>query len=343
MKYPFLVLALCAPGAAGAATLSESNAGPIDLLSGTFVRTIMSESFETQVEDGVVQAGPQVGTVTSGDSSLSYRTNHSTGELGVGGSTVNSADVENVSLEASLFDTVSFDFGGALSGLVEFKLDVEGFLSNTDGDGGINYYGASTFGSRVQFDDVTGLDSSFFLTGADQTPRLTLLNANSDEIVVTPADEYGTPERTFAIADTVASARGWSNVGDYATDNCAYLTDYQYCSEVVDSSGEDIPIFYTLVGSFLAEAGKTYALRIGNSLYLSGGGTRGADFMSTSTFSFTNTSGGIVYSASGELPGTSLMNDGGDIDAPVPVPLPASAFLLLGGLGSLALRRRKRA
>ncbi|MDF0598146.1 VPLPA-CTERM sorting domain-containing protein [Psychromarinibacter halotolerans] len=37
------------------------------------------------------------------------------------------------------------------------------------------------------------------------------------------------------------------------------------------------------------------------------------------------------------------MNDGGDIDAPVPVPLPASAFLLLGGLGSLALRRRKRA
>ena len=34
--------------------------------------------------------------------------------------TTDSDDVENVSVDAELFDTISFDFGGAVSGLVEF-------------------------------------------------------------------------------------------------------------------------------------------------------------------------------------------------------------------------------
>ena len=257
--------------------------------------------------------------------------------------TTDSDDVENVSVDAELFDTISFDFGGAVSGLVEFALEVEGFLSNSDIEGGINYSDEVGFGADVRVSDVTGLETSFHLNGADNTPNLMLLGANSDDVRVTPPNEFGTPERVTAVPDSVVFLRGYTRVQQSTYDVCSDLTGYQHCEAITDTSGDTIPVFYSLVGSFLAEEGKTYALEISNSAYAAGTGTRGADFMSTSTFSFTNTSGGIVYSASGELPGTSLMNEGGDIDAPVPVPLPASAFLLLGGLGSLALRRRKRA
>jgi hypothetical protein len=224
------VFSLSLPAIAPAANLSNLDAGPIDLRSGTYSRTLISEQFDRTVAEGTLVSGAQNASAASGDTTLSWRANVATGEVGVAARSSDSADVENGVIEAMLFDTLTFDFGAPGSGLIEYALDVEAMISQQAVENG--YSDQSLFSAFVRIADVTGLGDPFYLGGAAGRPELMSLSANSDDFVDIPADEFGTPARRYANPDLISSEAGAVYMAERTRGICTFLPEYSFCSEL---------------------------------------------------------------------------------------------------------------
>ena len=257
------------------------------------------------------------GSEVSGDANVSYDISAASGSLKtfaqVTGSNRSAAFVS-----ASLYDVLTFDFGSASSGLVTLSFSTDGSISGVPG-----VFGSSA--TQMLLADVTGLPTPFFLDGFVSGPGQIAINSATRDVI----DLGGGQILEFTSPSLLVDQRGYSEIDNSV--GCPPVFDV--CSSV-PSNGTPLIVDYILEGTFLAETGREYALLLSTTSSVIGEGSAISDFFSTSVFAITDTSGGIAFSASGILPGTTAV--------PAPIPLPASLPVLLSALGCIALLRNRR-
>ncbi len=331
------ILILAIPTLAAAATVQPLTLGPVALGSGTAYRFNATSDALGQPDRlslGGIAAGPQSGTLGAGSMTGAYRADLATGEVGVSATMAGAPQVDAVSVNAQFFDTIRIDTGVAGTRDIGYRVEVDGFLSLANSDP--SYLGMAQFGASLSFADVTGLDNSFFINGVGTDPRFLVLSQNG-AVVTATEDPFGRGTR-LSVSPTIVSERRGNEVVQSTFEQgsvCAFSEPRDRCRSREDNTGETFAASFVLEGTFMAENGRSYALILNNSASVDAAGSGLVDFMATSTFSFTDTGGATIFSASGLLPGT--------VAAPAPsvVPLPASSLLLASALfGVVAMRRR---
>lgn len=308
---------------------SPYNSGSWVWAGTTYVQALFLEFFTE--EFNVVSSSDQSGLLQGGFSSSAYTTDLAAGTVGVAASRAGDADGvqrSSAQVSAGIFDTLVFDFGGAESGTVAFSLTMDGTFSNL---------ASSSYGGgigHIAIADVTGLESSFFFGGRIDDPRFASPTPNSADIqefgsLLFAAPEYLVFDRSgMALISPDREVDVQSGALSFLDPSSPFFNSFS-----ISDSGESISFMRELTGEFLATAGNSYAFMILNEAFVSGqGGSSLSDMLGTTTFGFTDLSGGSFTSHSGVFPGLSTVS----------VPSPATLPLLLTGLGLLLLMARRR-
>ncbi|MCG5526228.1 hypothetical protein LRB11_15030 [Ectothiorhodospira haloalkaliphila] len=289
--------------------------GEVPFNSGSWARAAVESPDGTLRFDNNLGSTDFGGALAGPRGEVEFQTNLSDGSVGVGAS-ITGGTSTFASMEASIFDTFVFDFGEASSGIVSFLLTISGVLSNSNNENALVVgSGAVTAG------DVTGLDRSFHMNGSVTNPAGSFITLNSNEILTPGNFILSNPDLIVADSDGFALIDpGKEEAVESGDFGIGAASDF-----MVDSSGDFISFAVELMGTFEAVAGNEYGFRISSFASVSGLGPASADLMSTSTFRFTDLSGGSFVSASGMFPGI----------APATVPEPNPLLLLLAGLAAL--------
>ncbi|MEM6440975.1 MAG: hypothetical protein AAF763_14915 [Pseudomonadota bacterium] len=330
-------VALLAAAPATALTFTPVTPGPLGQDSGTNTRTFVAISGIEPRSTSIVAPVVQNRSTNEFGQSLSARADLAAGETGAAVTFDPLTDFDNVSADGQIFDVVEFSFPGATSGAVTFTMSVDGTLSNSNDPEGSDTVVIGSGLARVF--DVTGLDDAFLVIGSE--------GASSN--VVSPNiegffDEDIPPFGEFVFTNLAAEASaGLALVPEnLVSDIEAGLFAIGGADDfLVDVSGEPVEFDKTVEAGFIAEEGRAYAVQILTNVAAFGDSPGSADLMGTTSFEFTDLSGGTAFSASGLLPGTIAAPPEPDGSAEIPLPAPV-ALLLTGllGLGAAAKRRR---
>ena len=321
---------------AHAGVISFPEIGPAPFNSGSWATNSMPGMPEDNPLNSL-SSNDQSGERVAAYGSAAYRTNLAEGAVGVAASTaVDAAGFPVALAQAAIFDTLIFDFGGAEFANVSFSLAIEGTLLNLS-----DTRATAIGGGSISIVDVTGLENSFFVSGrVGQSGNLT---QNGAEVFEFPS-EFGdfifvNPERIVNLSSGHAvitpDLEASVNSGSYSIGVADDFT--------VSTDGQPISFTRELSGNFLATAGNSYALLINSIASVSNqnpAGITSADLLGTSTFAFTDLSGGSFLSASGVFPGGSGAIPLDDTIAPVPTPA-TLPLIAIGFLGLAWLRHRR--
>lgn len=325
--------------AAQALTFVPLTTGPLELDPGNQTRTFVTivTSGSTSARTNLVSTEAQDRAVDALGQSAAVRANLATGSTGASASLAPPAEGAGyaaANADAKIFDLVQFVFPGASSGLVTFSLTVDETISNADAAGGSQTV-AIGWGTASVF-DVTGLPSPFLVLGSDGGEG-NLVRADAQgffDDTIPPFGEFVFTNRPAHATAGLALIPGGLEAdvadGSYAIGGA---DEYQ-----VNTTGDPVAFSKTVEASFVAEAGRFYAFEVSTNVSVSGDSAAAADLLGATTFGFTDLSGGVAFSASGLLPGTSPATTGADATVPLPAPVALLAAAVLG-LGAAARRR----
>ena len=268
----------------------------LNVFAGIINSNSLISSIEFDFANGSAQGSNTTATSTSYNSGIGIEgyADLTTGELGSYAATGG----DGVQIWVSMFDVVTFDANAEIS--FDFTFDGTLMASNP----------FTAFGeSSLMIYDVTGLtnwleSNVFDFGGGFAADRVT---------PVAEAVQIAKLVTIFDIGETYSEIGG---AGEYF-DNAA-LAD-----------GNSHYLSNTLSGTLNAEAGKSYGIRMLTNSYAANGGV--ADFLNTSSLSFSNLNGANFQSASGVFLSANTTS----------IPEPISVYLFFSALSCLILFKKR--